>query len=96
LFEEFRTGRKELAFETMYKRKIKGSEQLNTPPLLTSKTTPFYQNQPDKQADFSIHKVSIKSSTTHQRIKMSGKTYRRKAGCFLLHPAKAVGWRAFF
>jgi hypothetical protein len=42
LFEEIRTGRKEFAFETMYKRKIKGSEQLNAPPLLTSKTTPFY------------------------------------------------------
>jgi hypothetical protein len=37
LFEEVRTGRKELAFETMYKRKIKGSEQLNAPPLLTPK-----------------------------------------------------------
>jgi hypothetical protein len=36
LLEEIRTGRKELAFETMYKHKIKGSEQLNAPPLLTS------------------------------------------------------------
>jgi hypothetical protein len=63
LFEEIRTGRKELAFETMYKRKIKGSEQLNTPPLLTSKTTPFYQNQPDKQADFSTHKDTNNSQT---------------------------------
>jgi hypothetical protein len=44
LFEEIRTGRRELAFETMYKRKIKGSEQLNTPPLLTSKTTPLQEN----------------------------------------------------
>jgi hypothetical protein len=44
LFEEIRTGKKELAFETMYKRKIKGSEQLNMPPLLTSETTPLHQN----------------------------------------------------
>lgn len=36
VFEEIRTGRKELAFATMY---IKRNEQMPKPPLLTSETT---------------------------------------------------------
>ncbi|HNC63581.1 MAG TPA: hypothetical protein PK075_02930, partial [Chitinophagales bacterium] len=38
IVEEVRTGKKELAFNTMYKHKT-GSEQLNKPSLLTSETT---------------------------------------------------------
>ena len=38
IVEEVRTGKKELAFNTMYKKKT-GSEQLNKPSLLTSETT---------------------------------------------------------
>jgi hypothetical protein len=74
LFEEIRKGRRELAFETMYKRKIKGSEQLNTPPLLTSKTTPFYQNQPDKQAGLSESKGTKNSEIAKQNSENSSAT----------------------
>ena len=43
IIEEIRTGKKELALNTMYKRKTR-SEQLNNPPLLTSETTSQYKD----------------------------------------------------